>query len=293
VWLRQFIRTFHDAKSEEPVLINLKGRGFENRQLVISKSRGDVIVPTKTIGSRQQRRAAERGKSFQAPILSETQIVPVSLTWTDDLGATHTAHPLLSPKGLAFEGTNERIPHCFLFASQITIPASEAAGHFSALRKNRTIERFRRIFLSVFDQIRDIDLADVAGSSILVADVPWAKELLPLPLLSGGTNRAAAILLALTHREEGLIMVDEIENGIFHARQRGFSKALLELAREYRSQIVMTTHSVEWIENFSEAAGDQLEDIAFWRLERRSAGPFMRKFTASEFQSGMAAGEMR
>jgi AAA domain len=284
---------FHDSKSEDQISIMLTGRGFENRQLVISRTRGDVIVPTEGLGNRHQRRAAKKKKSFQTPIASQTLSVPISLTWSDELGNAHTTRALLSSAGLAFEGTNERLPNCFLFASQSTVPASEAAAHFSALRKSRTIERFRRIFLSVFDHIKDIDLADFGGSSVLVADVPWAKELLPLPLLSGGTNRATAILLALTHREDGLVMVDEIENGIFHARQRQFSYALLELARAYRSQLLLTTHSEEWIENFIEAAGRQVEDIAFWRLERRSGGPFMRKFTVAEFRSGIAAGEMR
>src|SRR5579885_1164516 len=283
---------FHDSKSSDPILIASKGRGFENRQLVISKSRGDVIVPTKSVGNRHQRRAAKKS-AFQSPISSQSTTVPILLTWTDEHGRSHENHALLSSTGLTFEGTNESLPNCYFFASQATVGAQEAAGHFSALRKSRSVEKFRRIFLSVFDHIHDIDLADQGGSSVLVADVSWAKELLPLPLLSGGTNRAAAILLALTHREDGLVMVDEIENGIFHARQQKFATALLSLAREYRSQLMMTTHSEEWIENFIEASGDRIDDITFWRFERRNGGPFIRKFSLEEYRSGMAAGEMR
>lgn len=283
---------FTTLKSEDQIFIKLTGRGFETRQLAISRSRGDVIVPTKALGNRQQRRAA-RNKSFAAPVPSEALTVPIALTWTDENGNSHAVRALLSPQGLVFEGTNERLPTSFMFASQTVINASEAAGHFSALRKNRTVDRFRQVFLSVFNQIKDIDLADIGGNSILVADVPWAKELLPLPLLSGGTNRAAAILLSLTHRDDGLVLVDEIENGIFHARQRSFSKALLELTRAYRQQLFLTTHSEEWLRNLIEAAGNQVKDISFWRLERKNKGPTIRRFTVAEFQSGMAAGEMR
>jgi len=283
---------FHDSKSEEPITIKLAGRGFENRQLVISRSTG-VIVPIRP--NRRDRRAAKKkSPRFQTPDASETTTVPISLTWTDELGNAHRARALLTRSALQFEGTNERLPNCYFYASQASIPTLESASHYSALKKNRSAERFRQIFLSVFDQITDIDIGDVGGSSVLLADVPWAKELLPLPLLSGGTNRAAAILLSMTHREDGLVMVDEIENGIFHARMRSFSRALLQLARAYKTQLMLTTHSEEWIERFIEAAAEETDDIAFWRLERtKDNRPTVRKFSLPEFRSGMAGGEMR
>ncbi len=272
---------FHDPNSEEPISILLAGQGFENRQLVISKAAREVTVPTEPFRNRQ------------APIPSQSTTVPIALTWTDDAGNSFTVRPRLGTQGLVFEGTNEKIPNSYLFASQNPISMSDAAAQFSALRKRRELDKFRKVFLSVFSQISDIDLAESAGASVLVADVPWAKQLLPLPLLSGGTNRAAAILLAMSHREDGLVMIDEIENGIFHARQLQMSAALLAVAREYRTQLLMTTPTEEWIEHFFEACGNRADDVAFWRLERRKYGPFIRKFTLDEFRSGMASGEMR
>ena len=148
--------------------------------------------------------------------------------------------------------------------------------------------------MSVFDEITDIDLGEVGGGTTLMADVPWAKQLLPLQLLSGGTARTAAFLLAMTHRENGLVMVDEIDNGIFHSRQKNLARAIIELSRAYKCQLVSTTHSEEWIENFFEAAGDKTDDIAFWRMERSPDRiTTVRRFSLPEFRSGMAAGEMR
>jgi predicted ATPase len=289
---------FNDSKSEEPITIKLGGRGFENRQLVISRS-AEIIVPIRpnqpSHPNRHERRAAKkRTVTFQSPVASETLTVPISLTWTDELGHAHATRATLSKSQLQFQGTNERIPNCFFYAAQAPVAASESAAHYSALKKQRSAKKFRDIFLSVFDQITDIDTGDSGGSSILLADVPWAKELLPLPLLSGGTTRAAAIMLAMTHREDGLVMVDEVENGIFYARMRNFSRALIQLSRFYRTQLVLTTHSEEWIERFIDAAGEETKDIAFWRLERTKENmPTIRKFNFADFRSGMAAGEMR
>jgi AAA ATPase domain len=156
---------FHDSKSQEPIIIKLAGRGFENRQLMIARS-SDVIVP---LQNRKERRAAKKTQSknvsFQTPVTSQISTVPIVLTWTDEQGNDHSVRALLKPSGLEFEGTREPLPNCFLFASLTAVSASDAAGHFSALKKNRNVEKFRKIFLSVFDQIVDIDLGETGGIS--------------------------------------------------------------------------------------------------------------------------------
>jgi AAA15 family ATPase/GTPase len=289
---------FHDSKSEEPIDILLKGTGFENRQLKLSRSRGDVIVTTQNVGqqNRKERRAAKKQVSSQnrgLQTISQIATVPILATWTDQYGNDFNTRVLLSPNGLQFEGTNEQLPNCFFYPTQSPIPAAEAASHFSALKKQRQAGKFREVFMSVFEEIKDIDLGESSTGSVLMADVPWAKELLPLPIISGGTNRTAAILLAITHRENGLVMVDEVENGLFHKRQAAFSSALIELSRAYKTQLLMTTHSEEWIENFLDAAGEKTDDITFWRMERIEQAPAIRRFSPSQFKSGLAIGEMR
>jgi AAA15 family ATPase/GTPase len=88
-------------------------------------------------------------------------------------------------------------------------------------------------------------------------------------------------------------MVDEIESGIYYARQRKLAEALCTVAREYDSQLIMTSHSEEWLDNFISVTKDA-EDVAFWRMERRKDYVIqMRRFTAKEFASGLSMGEMR
>lgn len=289
---------FHDPKSLDPITIKLAGNGFENRQLVISHLAGEVLIPTKDVepvGNRKERRAVKaQRKKLQTLEYGQTITAPILLTWTDERGKRYEGRVLLSPAGLRFEGTGEKIPDSFLFAAQIPVSASQAATQYSTLRKARDADRFRRAFLSAFDDITDISVDSVGNSSMLLADVPWAKQLLPLPALSGGTNRASAIMLALAQRADGVVLVDEIESGIYHSRQERFATGLIQMAREYKSQLIMTTHSSEWLENFLEANRSDDKDIAFWRMERtRDKIPSIRRFSRSEFADGMGAGEMR
>jgi AAA domain, putative AbiEii toxin, Type IV TA system/AAA domain len=285
---------FNNAYSEGDITIRIRGRGFENRQLVISRLRGNVLVTTKDVPrNRRERRATKAAARGSVQQVSEALSVPIALTWSDENGRSYETHPRLTPSGLQFDGTNETLPTCFLFAAQTPVPSTEAATHFNLLKKKRTADKFRNLFMSVFDDVVGIDTGDIAGGSVLMVDVPWSSELLPLSVVSGGTNRAAAIMLAISFRENGLVLIDEIDSGIFYRRQKALSTALIETSRAYKTQLVMTTHSEEWIMNFLSGAGDHLDDIAFWRMERIESRSVMRRFSATEFRAGLSIGEMR
>jgi AAA15 family ATPase/GTPase len=117
--------------------------------------------------------------------------------------------------------------------------------------------------------------------------------LIPLAAISGGTARVAAFLLAMTSRENGLVLVDEVDSGIYHARQKRVAQALLALSAAYGTQLVLTTHSEEFLSKFLDVIGES-DEVAFWRLERdRNLNPVMKRFTPDEFRSGMSIGEMR
>jgi hypothetical protein len=276
----------------------LTGKGVENRKLVIDKRRGDVIVPSASApgDNRHARRAKQAQARRQIVDVSGTIAAPISLTWTDHLGVEHGTRVLLRPQGmLEFEGTQEAdLQSCHMFAAQAPTAPEEAASHYSAIQRRREIETFRRSFFSVFNEITDVVVDQQGGAGTLLVDVPWAKELIPLPLFSGGTTRTAAVLLAIAFKRDGLLLLDEAESGIYHARQASYAKALIQLARDYQTQVVMTTHSDEWLRNFLSAVEEKDEDISFWRMERNKEGlSRLLPFTVKEFTSGLSMGEMR
>ena len=275
---------FHDPKSLDPISIKLSGPGFENRELQITHIAGDIVIPTKDVeppSNKKDRRVAKSQKRrIQTLEFGQAITAPILLTWADEKGEKYEGRVLLTPNGLRFEGTGEKIPNSFLFAAQVPIPSVEAATNFSTLRKTRSEGPFKRAFLNTFTEIRDISVETVGNTSTLVADVPWAKQLLPLPALSGGSNRAAGILLALAHRPDGVVLVDEIESGVYHNRYGRFAKGLIEMAREYRSQLIMTTHSEEWLVHVVNVAREQNQDIAFWRMENRRKSNLNKKVLA-------------
>ena len=55
----------------------------------------------------------------------------------------------------------------------------------------------------------------------------------------------------------GLLLLDEVENGIHHTKQPQFWELLLSLSEAYNVQVFATTHSWDCVVGFSQAIENQ------------------------------------
>ena len=276
---------YHNATSDEPATIELWGNGAENRLLRIEKTRGTFHVPLMPIDARAHEVEAKD---------AELARVPIEFVFRDENGVEHRSFMTLEKDGMSIQQTSEvNLPECHLFPAQMPVPSAQSADYYSSLVKHKRAHEFRDLFLSIFNWVEDIQVD--SQSRVLLGEVPWANQLLPLPLLSGGISRVAAILLSMARRQTSIVLVDEIESGIFHRRQKKVAQALIQFANHYETQLFMTSHSEEWLKNLADAsANGRSKNVAFWRMERdRNGSPKMRRFTVEEFQSGLEMGEMR
>ena len=92
----------------------------------------------------------------------------------------------------------------------------------------------------------------------------------PLASLGDGAARMFGMALALAGSRGGFLVIDEAENGIHYSILQDFWRLVLKAAREYRVQILATTHSKDCIHSFGRAAVEfgGMESVLF-RLERR------------------------
>ena len=90
------------------------------------------------------------------------------------------------------------------------------------------------------------------------------SELVPLPLLGDGIARLARVVLGLAQAEGGVLLVDEIENGIHHSILPKMWHVIDEASKQFATQLFATTHSFECLEAADATVGPQL---ALHRLE--------------------------
>ncbi len=93
----------------------------------------------------------------------------------------------------------------------------------------------------------------------------------PIPLRSfgDGLNRLFGIALALVNAKDGLLLIDEFENGMHHTVQADAWRVIFRLARMLNIQVVATSHSWDAIEAFQRAASEDPEEGVLIRLTRK------------------------
>ena len=92
----------------------------------------------------------------------------------------------------------------------------------------------------------------------------------PLRALGEGIHHILEIGLGLVTARNGILLLDEIENGIHYTVQPELWSFIFRVAAALNVQVFATTHSYDCILAFQEAAGQTPEEGVVVRLERKS-----------------------
>ncbi len=91
----------------------------------------------------------------------------------------------------------------------------------------------------------------------------------PLRTFGDGLNRLFGIVLSLVNAKDGLLLIDEFENGMHHMVQLDAWRAVFKLSRRLGIQVFATSHSWDSIEAFQKAAVESPEEGVLVRLSRK------------------------
>lgn len=91
------------------------------------------------------------------------------------------------------------------------------------------------------------------GERIPIVRIKDSEEPLPLYSLGDGMYRALGIALALVNARNGILLIDEFENGLYYTVQPDIWQLIFQVARRLNIQVFATTHSWDCIEAFQQA----------------------------------------
>src|SRR5260370_39334360 len=93
--------------------------------------------------------------------------------------------------------------------------------------------------------------------NVRISDI---DEPLPLRSLGDGMQRMLGIALAIANAKDGMLVVDEIENGIHYSVQSELWQLIFQLAHRLNVQVFATTHSWDCIEGFQKPAQEKKQE---------------------------------
>ncbi len=138
----------------------------------------------------------------------------------------------------------------------------------------------------IIDIIRLLEPRLEGLTSISIEDTPIIHAYLsgmtipiPIYLLGEGLNRMFRLGLAMNEARGGMLLVDEIENGLHYSTHKEIFSILHSLAGTFGVQIVATTHSGECIRAAHRSLSHKgKREFAFHRLDRRDDGVTAARF---------------
>lgn len=88
--------------------------------------------------------------------------------------------------------------------------------------------------------IRDLVLID----NVIMADVGLSRRI-PIQVLGDGIKKILSILLFIYQEKNGVLMIDEVDNGLHYKSMPTLWKTILHCADKFKVQLFITTHNID------------------------------------------------
>lgn len=255
---------FHNLKVDRPIEIDGDEINGLRRilRITLSKAQSEIVTPDS-----EQRTIENLGQTSG----SEGAIADI-LTYEYTIGNEQPIMTSMSASPSVIElqlnPRAARPPSIFLSARRGT-SAKELAERFTKVQDADGLQTLVESLQVLEPTLTTLSLGYAEGRPLIRGHVGLRRPV-PLTLLGGGAVRLTEILLAVMTAPEGLVLVDEIENGLYYRQLQSHWQAINIASRAARVQVFATTHSMECASAAVGAFDDgSSKDFRLHRLERR------------------------
>jgi predicted ATPase len=112
--------------------------------------------------------------------------------------------------------------------------------------KNKREGEILEVLRIVEPRLRDIQLV---GQEIM-ADVGLSQRL-PINVLGDGIRKILCIILAVYNCANGVLIIDEIDNGLHYSVMKNMWRAVIASAKVYNVQLFVSTHNLDLLKGLS------------------------------------------
>lgn len=103
-------------------------------------------------------------------------------------------------------------------------------------------------------RLQGIEDNSSSGEPMIWVDI-GLPELVPLSMLGAGMAHVARVFLVVASVPDGVVLVDEIENGLHHSVLPDVWRVIAKAAEQFNVQVFATTHSFECVQAAHDALG--------------------------------------
>ncbi len=224
------------------------------------------------------------GLDLKGPEPHAFTLSPLDFKWIIG-GRVHNTSIFFKEGRFTIEGSAPVAPLAYYNAINTT--SFESSSAFSSLSRRFRSSSLIKVISNVYPQVKDVTLEIIGGDPALCVATEL-NERLPIGDLSGGITKFVTIALGILANPNGTVIVDEIESGLYYKDMPAVWGALVKLCVEEKVQLVVSTHSYEFLK--AAAALLAIEGIAkdfqLMRSEANAQGErVIKNIAAKSFDS--------
>jgi hypothetical protein len=156
-----------------------------------------------------------------------------------------------------------------LFQSNYQVNSQQVAQWFSALSVANKEAPIKQSLHDEFNFISDVSIqTPVANIVVIYATMKYLRDKIPLSFVSSGINKLFAFMNAVVTFNKGVVLIDELENGLHSSILPHMWEILHRLASDNGTQLFMTTHSWECLRAVLPLIERKTDDFALIKMER-------------------------
>ena len=125
------------------------------------------------------------------------------------------------------------------------------------------------------------------GQRIALVKIKGIDEPLPLKSMGDGMTRLFHIIVALVNARNGLLLIDEFENGLHWSVQPKVWDIVFQLSERLNVQVFATTHSRDCIKGFYDAWNNYPTLGAFFRLDEKNESIKATEYTSESLSDSI------
>ena len=175
------------------------------------------------------------------------------------------------------EGPNELGSHInSVYLSSIIGHDNFAVNFYSEILKKKKEEKLKAILCEIEPTIKDI----VIANGLIMVDIGLSQRV-PIQVLGDGIRKIFDIIIAMFQCENGIMMIDEMENGFHFQSMPILWRAIIQTAKELNVQVFATTHNIDTLQ----AANTVLQEESYVDMQPEWRTYTLRKFPEGELKA--------
>ena len=168
-------------------------------------------------------------------------------------------------------------------------PVREAIDYNRVVLRRGGEERLLDLLRRMESRLTKIRALQIARNPYLYADIGF-PELIPVTQMGQGFSRLLSIYAEMVVADKGVVLIDEVENGIHHGVLRDVWRGLDGLSETANVQLFATTHSWECIRAAHLHFAETLDyEFALHRLDRTKGGVKLVTYDREMIESALQA----